>query len=198
MANRGPRPILLAAPVLLTALVGCSALLPKSQTHISDYQSFEQARSAIESLVLQQSNLADLKTIGIDPLKSPNTTLLTHADVVRRFVPSGVIERKDLHPGIVQCLEARDTCRGVDVTASHVGTERQGGFFADFFNFVRRTEVRGWKFNAVVLLVDDVVVYRSWGGQPHIEETDVRRNPLGPLQDIGPSTISVPAPVVVR
>ena len=173
-------------------------MLPKSQAHISDFQSFEQARTAIESLVPQKSTLADLKAIGIDPLKSPNTLLLTHADVVRRFVPSGVIERKDLHPGIVQCLEARDTCRGIDVTASHVGTERQGGFFADFFNFVRRTEVRGWKFNAVVLLVDDVVVYRSWGGQPHIEESDVRRNPLGPLQDIGPSTISVPAPVVVH
>ena len=43
---------------------------------------------------------------------------------------------------------------------------------------------------------DDQVVYRSWGGQPSIDETDVKRNPLGPLQDIGPSTISVPAPVV--
>jgi hypothetical protein len=183
---------------LLAALAGCSALLPKSQAHISDFQTFDEARTAIESLVPEKSNRTELKAIGIDPLKSPNTTLLTHADVVRRFVPSGVIERKDLHPGIVQCLEARDTCSGIDVTASHVDTERQGGFFADFFNFERRTEVRGWKFNAVVLLVNDVVVYRSWGGQPHLEETNVRRNPLGPLQDIGPSTISVPAPVVVR
>jgi len=195
-APRALRGTLLA--VATVVLVGCSSLLPKSQAHVSGFQSFDQARGAIESLVPQTSTLADLRAIGIDPLNSANTTLLTHADVVRRFVPSGVIERKDLNPGIVQCLEARDACRGIDVTASHLGTERKGGFFADFFNFVRRTEVRGWRFNAVVLLVQETVVYRSWGGQPHIEETDVRRNPLGPLQDIGPSTISVPAPVVVR
>lgn len=179
-------------------LAGCSSLLPQSQSNVSEFQSFDQARAAIEGLVPGESNLASLKAIGIDPLKSPNTVLLTHADVVRRFVPSGVIERRDLNPGIVQCLEARDTCRGLDVTASHLASARQGNFFADFFNFVRRTQITGWRFNAVVLLVNDQVVYRSWGGQPSIDETDVKRNPLGPLQDIGPSTISVPAPVVVR
>lgn len=187
--------VILACVILL---VGCSSLLPHSQSSISEFQSFDQARAAIEGLVPGQSNLATLRAIGIDPLKSPNTVLLTHADVVRRFVPAGVIEKRDLDPGIVQCLEARDTCRGLDVTASHLSTTRQGNFFADFFNFVRRTQVTGWRFNAVVLLVNDQVVYRSWGGQPSIDETDVKRNPLGPLQDIGPSTISVPAPVVVH
>ena len=191
-----------AAPMgtlmLAVCLGGCSTLLPKSQTRVSDYQTFDQARRAIESLVPQISDIATLKSIGIDPLKSPNTTLLTHADVVRRFVPAAVIDRKDLNPGIVQCLETPDSCKGIDINASHLSSERQGSFFADFFNFTRRTEIRGWRFNAVVLLVNDVVVYRNWGGQPNIEETDVRRNPLGPLQDIGPSTISVPAPVVVR
>lgn len=188
-----------AASVALLGLLGaCSNLLPRGQTRVSEFQSFEQARSAIEGLQPATSTLASLRAIGIDPLKSPNATLLTHADVVRRFVPAGVIERRDLDPGIVQCLEARDACRGLDVTASHLASERQGSFFADFFNFVRRTEITGWRFNAVILLVGDVVVYRTWGGQPSIHETDVKRNPLGPLQDIGPSTISVPAPVVVR
>lgn len=179
-------------------LAGCSSLLPHSQSNVSEFQSFDQARAAIEGLVPGQSDRATLKAIGIDPLKSPNTVLLTHADVVRRFVPAGVIEKRDLDPGIVQCLEARDTCHGLDVTASHLASTRQGNFFADFFNFVRRTQVTGWRFNAVVLLVNDTVVYRNWGGQPSIDETDVKRNPLGPLQDIGPSTISVPAPVVVH
>lgn len=187
-----------ASVALLGLLAACSNLLPHGQTRVSEFQSFEQARIAIEGLQPATSTLTSLRAIGIDPLKSPNATLLTHADVVRRFVPAGVIERRDLDPGIVQCLEARDACRGLDVTASHLASERQGSFFADFFNFVRRTEITGWRFNAVILLVGDVVVYRSWGGQPSIHETDVKRNPLGPLQDIGPSTISVPAPVVVR
>jgi hypothetical protein len=39
----------------------------------------------------------------------------------------------------------------------------------------------------VVLMVDDLVVYRSWSGQPGIDELEVTRNPLGPFQDIGPA-----------
>lgn len=189
------------APTLATALftlAGCSSLLPHSQSQVSEFTSFAQARDAIEALQPGTSTVESLRKVGIDPAKSANTTLLTHADVVRRFVPASVIEKRDLDPGIVQCLQARDTCRGMDVVASHVASERQGNFWADFFNFKRHTEVTGWRFNAVVLLVNDVVVYRTWGGQPTIHETDVRRNPLGPLQDIGPSTISVPPPVVVK
>lgn len=193
-----PLRLRLAAIASTAALAACSNLLPQSQSHVSEFQSFAQARGAVESLVPGHSTLATLRGLGIDPAKSPNTVLLTHADVVRRFVPAAVLDKQDLDPGIVQCLQARDTCRGLDVSASHIASARQGSFLADFFNFKRHTEVTGWRFNAVILLVDEVVVYRTWGGQPTVHETDVRRNPLGPLQDIGPSTISVPPPVVVK
>lgn len=154
----------LAPAVLATialALSGCSNLLPHSQSQVSEFTSFAQARDAIEALQPGTSTVESLRKLGIDPAKSANTTLLTHADVVRRFVPASVIDKRDLDPGIVQCLQARDTCRGVDVVASHLDTERQGNFLADFFNFKRHTEVTGWRFNAVVLLVDNVVVYRT-------------------------------------
>lgn len=186
------------ATLVSVALAGCSSMLPHSQTDVSEFKSFDEARTAIESLVPMQSDIRTLAGMGIDPMKSSNTTLLTHADIVRRYVPSGVIEKRDLNAGIVACLEARDACRGFDLVASHVATDRKGNFFADFFNFSRKTEITGWRFSAVVLLLNDVVVYRNWGGQPVIAETDRRTNPLGPLQDVGPSTISVPAPVVVR
>jgi hypothetical protein len=39
-------------------------------------------------------------------------------------------------------------------------------------------------------MVDDVVLYRSWGGQPEVNEIDNQKNPLGPLQDIGPAIIT--------
>ncbi len=170
---------------------GCAALLPKSNSDTSPFKSFEEARSTIERIVPQQSNLGTLTAMGIDPTKYPNTTLMTHADVVRRFVPGSVLTKQDLDPGVVSCLEARDACRGMDVVAAHIARDRKGNFFADFFNFSRRTETTGWRFNAVILLVNNVVVYRSWGGQPVVDETEVRTNPLGPLQDIGPSTVTI-------
>jgi hypothetical protein len=188
--------LVLAALVILTA--GCTSLLPKSKAESSEFKSFEEARLAIEGLTPMKSTLGNLNSMGIDPVKHPNTTILTHADVVRRFVPGSVLGKNDLDPGVVSCLEARDACRGMDVVATRIEKNRTGNFLADFFNFSRRTDTTGWRFNAVILLVNNVVVYRTWGGQPSVNETEVRTNPLGPLQDSGPSTVSVSPSVVVR
>lgn len=182
--------------IVLTA--GCTSLLPKSKNESSEFKSFEEARLAIEGLTPMKSTLGNLNSLGIDPVKHPNTTILTHADVVRRFVPGSVLGKTDLDPGVVSCLEARDACRGMDFVATRIERNRTGNFFTDFFNFSRRTDTTGWRFNAVILLVNNVVVYRNWGGQPSVNETEVRTNPLGPLQDAGPSTISVTPSVVVR
>lgn len=180
-----------ACALLLLALTSaCSSMLPKSHMDTTSFQSFEAARAAIEALVPMQSDRRTLEQNGFQPSKHPNTTLLTHADVVRRFVPSALLRREDLNPGILACLEASDACHGLEIVGARIARERTGNFWADFFNFRRHTEVSGWRFNALVLFVNDVVVYRTWGGQPLIKETEQATNPLGPFQDIGPATVT--------
>ena len=66
-----------------------------------------------------------------------------------------------------------------------------GNFFTDFSNFQRRTETTGWRFHGVILFVNTLVVYRSWSGQPRVNEVEITKNPLGPLQDIGPSLLTI-------
>jgi hypothetical protein len=73
---------------------------------------------------------------------------------------------------------------------ARISKARTGNFFADFINFKRRTETTGWRFNALILMVNDVVVYRAWGGQPVVNEVEVNTNPLGPFQDMGPAVIT--------
>jgi hypothetical protein len=177
--------------VLAIALLaaGCTSMLPKSQSQSPTFQSFDDARQAIESLVPQKSDLASLSEMGLTPAKQPNTLILTHADVVRRVVNGSVLGKEDLDPGIVTCINARDACRGWELNVARISKARTGNFFADFANFKRRTETSGWRFNALILLVNDVVVYRGWGGQPVINDVEVNTNPLGPLQDMGQSVI---------
>lgn len=175
---------------LALSVVGCSSLLPRARSTSSPFQTFEEARDAIDALTPMQSKVAALTQLGIDPVHQPNTVILTHADIVRRFVPSGLIKREDLDPGVLACLAARDACRGWEIAAARLLKARTGNFFADFANFSRRTETTGWRFNALVLLVNDLVVYRAWGGQPSINEIEVNTNPLGPLQDMGRSIIT--------
>jgi hypothetical protein len=189
---RSPRHHARASSMLALALTvaGCGSMLPKSQSQSPTFQTFDEARQAIESLVPRQSNLHALSEMGLTPAKQPNTLILTHADVVRRMVNGSVMGKEDLDPGIVTCINARDACRGWELNVARISKARTGSFLADFVNFKRRTETTGWRFNALILLVDDIVVYRGWGGQPVINEVEVNTNPLGPLQDMGPSVIT--------
>ncbi len=187
-----PRNLLHGGCLLSLALLmgGCSSMLPRARTESSPFKSFEEARTAIDGLVPMKSDVAALTRLGIDPVQQPNTLILTHADIVRRFVPSALLKREDLNPGVLACLEARDACRGWEITGARINKERTGNFFADFANFSRRSETTGWRFNALILLVNDVVVYRAWGGQPSVNELEVNTNPLGPLQEMGPALVN--------
>jgi hypothetical protein len=178
----------LAAVVLLTS--GCASLLPVSHSDNSPFLSYEEARTAVAALVPMQSTKAPAQQGGVDFARQPNAKFLTHSDIVRLLVPSGILRREDLEPGIVACLEARDACNGLDIHASRIAKTRTGGFFADFINYRQRTETTGWRFHALILYVNDTVVYRSWGGQPRVDELDVTTRPLGPFQDMGPAMVS--------
>jgi hypothetical protein len=179
--------------VLALATAGCSSMLPRGVNATSSFTRFEALRDSVDSLRPMTSDRHTLMQLGIDPDALPNTTILTYADLLRRFAPGTVAIKEDLDPGIVACLAARDACRGWELNVAYIERVRGGGFWADFFNFRRHTATTGWRFNALILLAGDVVVYRSWGGQPSVNETDDRTNPLGPLQEIGPA-IAVQAP----
>ncbi len=181
---------ILSVGLLTLLLAGCSSLLPSAKSESSPFETFDQARLAIEGLVPLQSDADAIRKLGIAPLNYPNTVILTHADIVRRFVPSGLLQRQDLDAGVLSCLEARDRCRGWEITAARVSKNRTGNFLADFTNFSRREVTTGWRFKGLILLVDELVVYRSWGGQPHINEVETTKNPLGPFQNIGPALLT--------
>jgi hypothetical protein len=169
---------------------GCTSMLPQAHTESTSFENYEQARTFVAGLVPMKSNRKTLERSTVNPSLEPNTKLLTHAEVVRLLVPTTLLRRQDLDPGILVCMESRDACYGMEIVASRIAKIRTGNFLADFSNFNRRTETSGWRFNALILFVDDVVVYRSWGGQPLVNEVEVNSNPLGPFQDVGPSLLS--------
>ncbi len=178
----------LHTPVILSLIVltsACSSLLPEGRKSSTPFESFEEARAAIEALVPMKSTRQEFEKNGFHHAQHPNITILTQADVVRKFLPSSLVKREELDPGILACLEARDACRGMEIIVSKIDKVRNGGFWSDFFNFERHTVTTGWRFNATVLFVNDLVVFRTWGGQPKVNETENSRNPLGPLQGLG-------------
>jgi len=178
------RPFAWLCAVLL--LAGCAELLPKSraETH-AEWPSFEAVRAAIEKIEPYKTTKADLKALGIGAPGDPTITLLSHVDIAIRFPIGGVLREEDVDPGIRDCMKAGKACSGYLVNMRRIKRDRIGNFWADAFAFRRETDVTGWTFNALIIFVDEVAVYAVYGGQPTLHETEVDRNPLGPLQGWG-------------
>jgi hypothetical protein len=118
-------------------------------------------------------------------------SILSYSDVVQRFAVGSTIRPEELDPGIRQCLTAGKACTGYSIVLKRTSRKRIGNFWLDSLNFRRETDVTGWSFNALVLFVDDLVVYTLHGGQPRVHEKEMVRNPLGPLQGWGNQVVPI-------
>ena len=169
-------------------LAACSSLLPHGQSRsYSPWQNYEAAQQTFDRIVPHRTSVAELKKLSLDPEQNPNITILNYSDVLRRFLPSPSINASDLDAGVQECIAAKIACQGYEVNQQVIKRRRYGNFLLDFFNFKRKVDVSGWRFNGVVLMKNGVVIYKLTGGEPSIHRYEDSVNPLGPLQGLGGS-----------
>jgi hypothetical protein len=181
--------VLLLAGTLFGA---CSSMLPKgSALEPLPWNSFDEAMGAIDHIEAYKTTRAELRAQRIDPTTNPSIAILDYTDLLQRLpaVPAVPIDR--LEHGIGDCLVAGKHCNAYAITIRQTKTRRVGNFWLDMLNFHRESVTTGWSFGALIIFVDDVVVYASGSGQPHIEVHEDSRNPLGPVQGLG-STVPLP------
>jgi hypothetical protein len=171
---------------LWMGLTACASLLPRGSTeNLSGFTSFEAARSAIEQVKPYETTTDQLKGLGFDLQASANVRQIPYPEVIARLAPNPSVPLAMLDPGIRDCIEARQACRAYEFTWGRQSSQREGSFWADFLNFRRRTEISGWRFQGLVVVRDGVVLFRNYGGEPQIKQTERQSNPLGPLQPAG-------------
>lgn len=167
----------------LFILAGCAALLPRSESGVtSQWSSFDTARENFNRVKPYETDKKQLAALGLDPITNPNITILNYSDVIRRFIPSSAVAAENLDRGISECIAAKNDCTAYEVDVKSLKKKRAGNFWLDALNFKRLTETTGWRFTGLIVLKDDLVVYKLWGGQPSIQEAETSRNPLGPFQ----------------
>jgi hypothetical protein len=177
---------------LLLAVVGCTSLLPRSSSDATTgWHSYEEARAAMEQIRPGTTTRAELNAAGLDPYKAPNITILTYSDILLRFPVTAALTLEELDEGLQQCFKAGKKCDGYLVQAREAKRTRTGNFWLDSLRFDRPAETRGWSFSALIVMVEDVVVYTLYGGQPLVTEHTRERNPLGPLQGWGDTVPSL-------
>lgn len=166
------------------ALAGCeSGALPRGEeTTESPWTNFSEAKAAYDKIAVGSTTRTALNDLGFDPFETPNISILSYVEVIDHFMPHDAIRLEDLEDGVRRCIEARSRCQAYRVEPGQLKGRRTGNVLADVFNFRRHTIRSGWSFLALVLIEDDVVVYKIWSGQPKVQTQEEKRNPLGPLQ----------------
>ncbi len=92
----------------------CSSPLPRGEGFTEGpWKSYEEAQRTFDLIVPHKTTTIDLKQLKLDPHANPNITILNHADVIRRFMPSYSINTNDLDAGVLECIMAKTNCRGV-------------------------------------------------------------------------------------
>ena len=187
-AMTGRISLVLTACLLAGLLQGCGGLLPKQkEVTASPWPTYQAAQETFDKIVPGQTTIADLRTMALDPAENPNIAILNYSDLLRRLAGNSSAGADFLDPAVRACVAEREACRAFEIDIKHIERKREGNFWLDFLNFRRKTNIEGWRFDAVFVLQGDRVVYKLWSGQPTIREAEDVRRPLGPLQGIGES-----------
>ncbi|MDR7097309.1 MULTISPECIES: hypothetical protein [Hydrogenophaga] len=174
------------AALLSASLAGCASLLPRgSSEQPSGFDSFESAQRALEQVLPFRTTVAELAGLGFDPEGGRNVTRVPYPEVVTRLAPHPGVPLETLDEGVRACVAAQAQCRAYVFHLGGQTQRREGSFWLDFFNFKRTTAVAGWRFDGLVVVRGELVVFRNFGGEARIDRTERQVNPLGPLQRAG-------------
>jgi hypothetical protein len=177
---------------------GSMGVLPRNaEITESPYKSYRSAEDAFAQIKPFETTKDELKNKGLDPYKTPNVRVLNYLELLPKFMPQQTVTKDDLDPAVRACLKARERCQGWVAEPSRIDRDRTSNVALDVLGFERETTSTGWKAQMLVLIQDDVVVYKLWSGTPTINEVKRETKPLGPLQDLsGPAASAVKGVIV--
>ena len=123
--------------------------------------------------------------MGFDIREGLNVSLVSYPEILMRLTPHPGVPFILLDSGVRQCIDIQMACRGYVFRFEREDRKRDGNFFSDFFNVSRTTHLTAWRFEALIVVSNDVVLFRNYSGQARIERVDRQSNPLGPFQPAG-------------
>ena len=170
---------------LVLTNTGCKSLFSStSQRSRTPWDNFDAAQTAYDKVIPHKTTITELKSLGFDPLTTPNIKILTYLDLIQRFIPNSSITIQDLQPDVRDCIESKDCCHAYEMDLDLTDSKRYGNLALDVFGFNRKTRTTGWRFKALVIVKDDVVAYKLRSGEPNVNRLEQKKKPLGPLQEL--------------
>lgn len=157
----------------------------KHDLAVPAFQTYDSMHAAFARVTPARTTLSDLKAIGFDPAATPNIREVNYLQIAQIFLPHPGIPFSAMPAGVQACVAAQERCTGYIVDPKVTSEKRVGNVALDIFNFRRKTVTTGWSADAMFVLLDGVVVYKVWSGEPRMDSSSTTINPLGPLQNLG-------------
>jgi hypothetical protein len=169
----------------LVVLAGCGGLLPDQQVQsASPFQSYDQVVESFNQIVPGMTNAQDLPNLGFDP-RTANVDVLSYVDIETRFLQAPGLRWDHLDPAVQACIRAEAYCNGYVFHPSHSSNKRLGAVVPDLLGFERITRSVRRSADVTLLVMNGRVVHKVFSGTTRSENVDDRKQPLGPVQDLG-------------
>ena len=172
--------------LLLLCLAGCGGILPhETNVDSSKFKTYDQVLDSYRGILPGKTRLNELPALGLDTRTTPNIEVLSSTDIVNRFLPADAMTLKQAPPAVRLCIEAQYRCSAYVFHLQHSNRQRSGGVVPDLLGIEQNTVNDGWSAEIILLLQDDIVVYKVISGSPHTQDLRDKTQPLGPFQDLG-------------
>ncbi|MBA2589560.1 MAG: hypothetical protein H0U98_13170 [Alphaproteobacteria bacterium] len=176
---------LLLACTSLTMLAGCGGLLPDQKAaSASPFESYDQVVEAFDQIVPGMTQAQDLPNLGFDA-RTGNVDVLSYLNIEERFLPAAGVRWEHLNPAVQACIRAESYCTGYAFHPSRTSSKRMGALVPDVLGFERITSSERWSADVILLVMNGRVIHKVFSGNPRTQNLEDRRQPLGPLQDLG-------------
>jgi hypothetical protein len=177
---------LLVATGSMVLLAGCGGgLLPEQAGRAAGpFERYDQVVESFEQIVPNMTRADDLPSLGFDA-RDNNVDVLSYLGIEQHFLPTAGIRWEHLDPAVQACIRAELYCTGYVFHPTRTTSKRLGNTVSDLLGFHRITRSQRWSADIILLVMNGRVVHKVFSGNPRIENWDEKRQPLGPVQDLG-------------
>jgi hypothetical protein len=178
--------VVLVTSSSLLLLSGCGGgFLPEQKVQTaSPFQTYDQVVESFDQIVPNMTRADDLPNLGFDA-RTSNADILSYLGLEERFLPAAGVRWEHLNPAVRACIRPELYCTGYVFRPNRTTSKRIGNTVADLLGFQRITHSTRWSAEIILLVMNGRVIHKVFSGNPRTDSLEDKRQPLGPLQDVG-------------
>jgi hypothetical protein len=177
-----------AGALVLVFLSGCAttSLMDNSSDVSSggaDWKSYADAKVFFDKIEVGKTHDKDLASLGLDLDIAKNLRTLATPTFVALFSDSSFANYDRLPPAVQKCLKYEEHCVGYKIHKDSVQKSGTGSLALRVLKFKEENIIRGFEVKILLLIHNDIVVYKDIEGTPNgTERYEIKKRPLGPLE----------------